>query len=117
MEETSSTPLTTSEFVSIAAIEIHSDNILFKSQDESSELFVGEWAETRGIRDELFIATKVHSWFFFSKVPLSDRIPVHYEFQAPRPRCQSESNVHREQFQVASPFDRGIAQKIAYHIY
>ncbi|TFK23439.1 arylalcohol dehydrogenase [Coprinopsis marcescibilis] len=27
-------------------------------QDESSEEFVGEWAEQRGIRDQLFIATK-----------------------------------------------------------
>ncbi|KAF8192189.1 NADP-dependent oxidoreductase domain-containing protein [Pholiota molesta] len=27
-------------------------------QDGSSELFVGEWAEERGIRDQLFIATK-----------------------------------------------------------
>ena len=29
------------------------------SQDESSETFIGEWAEARGIRDQLFIATKV----------------------------------------------------------
>jgi aryl-alcohol dehydrogenase-like predicted oxidoreductase len=27
-------------------------------QDESSEMFIGEWAEKRGIRDQLFIATK-----------------------------------------------------------
>ncbi|KAF8193702.1 NADP-dependent oxidoreductase domain-containing protein [Pholiota molesta] len=27
-------------------------------QDETSEMFVGEWAEQRGIRDQLFIATK-----------------------------------------------------------
>ncbi|PPQ85282.1 hypothetical protein CVT25_010054 [Psilocybe cyanescens] len=27
-------------------------------QDETSEMFIGEWAETRGIRDQLFIATK-----------------------------------------------------------
>ncbi|KAF5340672.1 hypothetical protein D9611_007452 [Ephemerocybe angulata] len=30
-------------------------------QDESSELFIGEWAEQRGIRDQLFIATKYTS--------------------------------------------------------
>ena len=29
------------------------------SQDESSEKFIGEWAEARGNRDQLFIATKV----------------------------------------------------------
>ncbi|TEB30616.1 Aldo/keto reductase [Coprinellus micaceus] len=32
-------------------------------QDESSELFIGEWAEQRGIRDQLFIATKYSSNF------------------------------------------------------
>jgi aryl-alcohol dehydrogenase-like predicted oxidoreductase len=29
------------------------------SQDGSSEEFIGEWAESRGIRDQLVIATKV----------------------------------------------------------
>ena len=29
------------------------------SQNESSEQFIGEWAESKGIRDQLFIATKV----------------------------------------------------------
>ena len=29
------------------------------SQDETSEMFIGEWAESRGIRDQLVIATKV----------------------------------------------------------
>ncbi|KAF8908583.1 NADP-dependent oxidoreductase domain-containing protein [Gymnopilus junonius] len=32
-------------------------------QDESSELFIGEWAEKRGIRDQLFIATKYTSCY------------------------------------------------------
>ncbi|KAK7062852.1 putative aryl-alcohol dehydrogenase aad14 [Paramarasmius palmivorus] len=32
-------------------------------QDESSEEFIGEWAEKRGIRDQLFIATKYTSPF------------------------------------------------------
>ena len=31
----------------------------FVSQDQSSEEFIGEWAEQRGIRDQLVIATKV----------------------------------------------------------
>ena len=34
--------------------------IYLLSQDESSETFIGEWAEARGIRDQLFIATKVN---------------------------------------------------------
>lgn len=33
--------------------------LFIDSQDETSEMFVGEWAEKRGIRDQLFIATKV----------------------------------------------------------
>ena len=33
------------------------------SQDESSEEFIGEWAEKRGIRDQLVIATKASPGF------------------------------------------------------
>lgn len=29
-------------------------------QDETSELFIGEWMEQRGIRDQMVIATKVN---------------------------------------------------------
>ncbi|KAL0579706.1 putative aryl-alcohol dehydrogenase aad14 [Marasmius crinis-equi] len=32
-------------------------------QDETSEQFIGEWAEKRGIRDQLFIATKASCFF------------------------------------------------------
>ena len=39
--------------------------LLIYSQDETSEMFIGEWAEARGIRDQLFLATKV-SFFFFN---------------------------------------------------
>ncbi len=34
----------------------------FYSQDETSEEFLGEWAEKRGIRDQLIIATKVSTF-------------------------------------------------------
>jgi hypothetical protein len=33
--------------------------MFINSHDESSEKFIGEWAEARGIRDQLVIATKV----------------------------------------------------------
>ena len=33
--------------------------IFVNSQEETSEMFIGEWAESRGIRDQLIIATKV----------------------------------------------------------
>ena len=36
------------------------------SQDGTSELFIGEWAEKRGIRDQLFIATKASLQFCYS---------------------------------------------------
>ncbi|KAJ8094217.1 putative aryl-alcohol dehydrogenase aad14 [Marasmius tenuissimus] len=32
-------------------------------QDETSEAFIGEWAEKRGIRDQLFIATKYSTMY------------------------------------------------------
>ena len=34
-------------------------------QDESSEKFIGEWMETRGIRDQMVIATKVRDGEFY----------------------------------------------------
>ena len=60
----------------------HSNGCLY-SQDESSEMFIGEWAEARGIRDQLFITTKVDillnandgpqtlTFTFFSTLPTS----------------------------------------------
>ena len=55
--ETSSTLPTTSEYPT----HLHRAAWLtFRySQDQSSEEFIGEWAEQRGIRDQLVIATKV----------------------------------------------------------
>ena len=48
------------------------------SQDETSEMFIGEWAESRGIRDQLIIATKVvyMPWF----LTMTDTFPriVHW---------------------------------------
>ena len=41
---------------------------LYYSQDETSEMFIGEWAEKRGIRDQLVIATKVNDLFFYRKI-------------------------------------------------
>ena len=31
----------------------------FRSQDGSSEMFIGEWMEVRGIREQIVVATKV----------------------------------------------------------
>jgi len=59
--ETSSTPPTIS--VSITSLVTSSDYVI--SQDETSEAFIGEWAEKRGIRDQLVIATKVLPHLFW----------------------------------------------------
>ena len=45
-------------------LEIASKTLLF-SQDETSEAFIGDWAEERGIRDQLVIATKVPTRTFY----------------------------------------------------
>ena len=42
-------------------IEIATD-LVCGSQDEPSEMFIGEWAEARAIRDQLIIATKASPW-------------------------------------------------------
>jgi aryl-alcohol dehydrogenase-like predicted oxidoreductase len=49
-------------------LKIASETLLI-SQDETSEAFIGEWAEKRGIRDQLVIATKVFTRTFY--VPYS----------------------------------------------
>ena len=36
---------------------MHNLTVFIYSQEESSEMFIGEWAEACGIRDQLFIAT------------------------------------------------------------
>jgi aryl-alcohol dehydrogenase-like predicted oxidoreductase len=46
------------------------------SQDGSSEEFIGEWAETRGIRDQLVIATKV--CIVVDNLFTTDRFPIKY---------------------------------------
>ena len=56
------------ENVKRSADNTHFYNVfIIYSQDESSEMFIGEWAEARGIRDQLFIATKV-SFFPLTRV-------------------------------------------------
>lgn len=42
---------------------------MLNSQSGSSEQFIGEWAEERGVRDQLFIATKVSVSPFYWYAP------------------------------------------------
>ncbi|KAF8073440.1 NADP-dependent oxidoreductase domain-containing protein [Lyophyllum atratum] len=45
-------------------------------QEQTSEQFIGEWAETRGIRDQLFIATKYTTNFVGTDKSITQK--VHY---------------------------------------
>ncbi|KAG6819214.1 hypothetical protein H0H93_014120 [Arthromyces matolae] len=47
-----------------------------KDQNETSEQFLGEWAEKRGIRDQLFIATKYSTNFKLADPSITQK--VHY---------------------------------------
>lgn len=59
-----------------------------RSQDEASEMFVGEWAEKRGIRDQLFIATKVRNGHLMAssldQKSESSFFPVYLQLQVPQ---------------------------------
>ena len=54
-------------------------------QDESSEEFIGEWMEKRGIRDQIVVATKVRflSSPRLTPMPDCDHDIVHNKLQAP----------------------------------
>ena len=52
------------------------------SQDGSSEQFIGEWAEARGIRDQLIIATKVSFVYPVQLFNSQYFLPVHDQLQA-----------------------------------
>ncbi|PPQ75192.1 hypothetical protein CVT26_008776 [Gymnopilus dilepis] len=43
-------------------------------QDETSEMFIGEWAEKRGIRDQLFIATKYSTCYKYSDPNVQQKV-------------------------------------------
>ena len=46
------------------------------SQDGTSEEFIGEWAEARGIRDQLFIGTKVRVQVLLNEVANVDELSL-----------------------------------------
>jgi len=90
-------------------------------QDGTSEMFLGEWMEERGVRDQMVVATKVSGtvlknvtrvWHLFIRV---DWV-VHHELDA-RGGPPAEDVLCREQHEVVAPFSRGIAEKAAYQLY
>ena len=88
------------------------------SQDETSEAFIGEWAEKRGIRDQLVIATKVRCAFIlFTSTPLAYCIPVHDELQARGPQRKIQSQLHREQCEELEGQRRSKSEKAAHDVH
>jgi hypothetical protein len=66
LAETSLIQEAISEFISSSDVRIGTDLGDYSakhSNDEMSETWIGEWAEKQGIRDQLFIATKVRFKF------------------------------------------------------
>ncbi len=73
------------------------------SQDGTSEEFLSEWAEKRGIRDQLVIATKVRTFrvaYFRYARDDGARFTLHLKLQAWRRRYCAEGQLRREQHQV-----------------
>ena len=85
-------------------------------QDETSEAFLGEWMESRGVREHMVIATKVG---------IGTRIRVHRfttlwltcggtvldELQARADGHQAADVLHGQQHEVAPQLGRGLAQE------
>lgn len=69
------------------------------SQDQSSEEFIGEWAEQRGIRDQLVIATKVRIINYWSGGVLI-LVQVLHKLHAWGNRDQAKDVVCRKQCKV-----------------
>ena len=88
-------------------------------QDESSEDFIGEWMEQRGIRDQIVVATKVRflpsSWA--TPTPDCDHDIVHNELQAPCERYRTKSPLHRQQPQSHAHLRRSLPQETPHRLY
>lgn len=91
-------------------------------QDETSEIFLGEWMEKRGNRDQMVIATKVSSrpcacnWSNPAReCSPTDAFVVHHQLQARR-KSSPEDELHRQQHEVAPHLPRGVSQETAHHL-
>jgi hypothetical protein len=72
------------------------------SQDETSEIFIGEWMEMRGIRDQIVVATKVcfPSFLLRARDANFDNV-VHHRLQTWTRRYRSACFIFRQQQQIA----------------
>ncbi|PPR05409.1 hypothetical protein CVT24_008023 [Panaeolus cyanescens] len=87
-------------------------------QDGSSEVYIGEWAEKRGIRDRLFLTTKAsHPPIPYKLGAKSDTffmhpLTVHEQLHGARQECPRPQNLLRwKQCQISSSVISGFAQE------
>lgn len=88
-------------------------------QDETSEEFLGEWMETRGIRDQIVIATKVGSLRCGIRLQANPvRVfSVLVRLQERAGRHQAAQCLRWKQHEVAAHFGRAIAQEVAHFVH
>ena len=96
-------------------------------QDESSEEFIGEWMEKRGIRDQMVIATKVRTFRAGPGAPhesmrvrltlLWGTRTVHNQLQERCSRHPAKGALHRKQRQGVAHLRRGVPQEAAHELY
>ena len=60
-------------------------------QDESSEMFIGEWMETRGIRDQIVVATKVRLHGILKPTSLTPRLQYTTNYKRGRDDIKQKS--------------------------
>lgn len=89
-------------------------------EDESSEEFIGEWMETRGIRDQMVIATKVSAQVFeLDSSTLNDRtICLVLDKRETRSQGRQAADTLRwQQHEDPPDLPRGVAQEAAHVLY
>ena len=94
-------------------------HIFDHSQDGTSEEFIGEWAEKRGIRDQLVIATKASP--DFSLTEPSQKVlmpwPVYNQLQAGPGSNHSQGELLRESRKVTPHFRRSLPEETAHVVH
>jgi aryl-alcohol dehydrogenase-like predicted oxidoreductase len=83
------------------------------SQDETSEEFISEWAESRGVRDQVFIATKVEPRIhrYDSVFVKLTQFLVHYQLQTEESYHTATGQLYRKQRQIYVPVRRGVPEE------
>lgn len=87
-------------------------------QDGTSEKFIGEWAEARGIRDHLVIATKVGNIRqSLARAQVSDRLCPVFLMPMARASLRQTGGAHGEQCQEPEELGRSQSQGPSHDVY